>query len=155
LAFMPDPAATLRRFRKFLKPGAIIAFQEGDMEAASAVPAWELFTRVLSWCVAAFKAAGAEPNMGRRLLATFLGAGLPRPTMIAAQRVASGPDAYTYIHIAEFVRSLVPLLERAGIATAEEVEIDTLADRLRQEAIASERVTFEPRLVSAWSRLPG
>jgi ubiquinone/menaquinone biosynthesis C-methylase UbiE len=155
LAFMPDPAATLRRFQNFLKPRGIIAFQEGDMEETSAVPASELLTRVRSWCVAGFKAVGADPNMGRKLLKAFLAASLPRPTMIAAQRVESGPDSYTYIHIAEFARSMLPLLERAGIATAAEVAIETLADRLRQEAIASESVTFGPRLVGAWSRLPG
>jgi hypothetical protein len=28
-----------------------------------------------------------------------------------------------------------------------------LADRLRQDAVANERVTFLPRMVGAWSRL--
>jgi hypothetical protein len=45
-------------------------------------------------------------------------------------------------------------LERNGAATVEEVAIDTLADRLRQDAVANESVTFAPRLVGAWSRLP-
>jgi hypothetical protein len=34
------------------------------------------------------------------------------------------------------------------------VAIDTLADRIRQDALANESVTFAPRLVGAWSRLP-
>jgi hypothetical protein len=92
--------------------------------------------------------------MGRQLLATFLRAGLPRPTMLAAARVESGPLSPAYDYLADIVRSLLPLIERAGIATAEEIEIDTLADRLRQDAVTNERVIFLPRLVGAWGRQP-
>jgi len=45
-------------------------------------------------------------------------------------------------------------VERAGLASAAEVAIDTLADRLRQDATANEMVMFLPRMVGAWSRLP-
>jgi ubiquinone/menaquinone biosynthesis C-methylase UbiE len=154
LLFLPDPAATLRRFRNFLRPGGVIAFQEVDMDQVSQFPASELFSRVGSWIIAGFKAGGAETNMGRRLLSTFLHAGLPRPTMIAASRVESGPDAYAYTYLTGILRSLLPLVERAGLASAQEVAIDTLADRLRQDATTNEIVTFLPRMVGAWSRLP-
>ena len=153
LLYLPDPAATLRQFRNFLRPGGVIAFQEIDMDQASQFPASELFTRVLSWIIAGFKAGGAETSMGGRLLSTFLRAGLPRPTMIAASRVESGPDTYAYTYVAGVLRSLLPLVERVGLASAQEVAIDTLADRLRQDAIANESVTFLPRMVGAWSRL--
>jgi ubiquinone/menaquinone biosynthesis C-methylase UbiE len=152
LLYLPNPAATLRRFRKLLKPYGVIAFQESDMEQASQVPSSELFSRVLSWIIGAFRAAGVEPNMGGKLLTTFLAAGLPRPTMIASMRAESGPHSEAYDYVTQSVRSLLPLVERAGLATSEEVAIDTLADRLRQDAILHERVTFLPRMVGAWSR---
>jgi hypothetical protein len=45
------------------------------------------------------------------------------------------------------------VMERAKIATAEEVGIDTLADRLRDEAIEKgESVVYWPRLIGAWAR---
>ena len=66
LLYLPDPVATLRRFRNFLRPGGVIAFQEVDMDQISQFPASELFTRVSSWIIASFKAGGAETNMGRR-----------------------------------------------------------------------------------------
>jgi ubiquinone/menaquinone biosynthesis C-methylase UbiE len=155
LLYLPDPAATLRRFRNFLRPGGVIAFQEIDMDQVSQFPTSELFSRVGLWIVGGFKAGGAEINMGRRLLSTFLQAGLPRPTMIAMSRVESGPDAYAYTYLTGILRSLLPLVERAGLASAQEVAIDTLADRLRQDATTNEIVTFSPRMVGAWSRLPG
>jgi hypothetical protein len=74
--------------------------------------------------------------------------------MIALSRVESGPDSYAYAYLTGVLRSLLPLLERTGIASAHEVAIDTLADRLRQDATANESVTFLPRMVGAWSRLP-
>jgi 2-polyprenyl-3-methyl-5-hydroxy-6-metoxy-1,4-benzoquinol methylase len=154
LLYQPDPSATLRRFRNFLRPNGIIAFQETDIETSSQVPASETFSRVRSWILAGFKTGCAELNMGSRLLSTFLNAGLQRPTMIAASRVESGPDSQVYASMAQIVQSLLPLLERTGAATIEEVAIDTLADRLRQDAVKNESVTFPPRLVGAWSRLP-
>jgi SAM-dependent methyltransferase len=155
LLYQADPAATLRRFRNFLKHDGVIAFQEADVEQISQVPASQLFNRFRSWVLGGFIAAGAEPNMGSKLLATFLAAGLPRPAMISAARVESGPDSPIHALNAQILRSLLPLLERAGVATAEEVGIDTLADRLQQEATEIERVTFSPRMVGAWTRLSG
>ena len=49
------------------------------------------------------------------------------------------------------MRSLLPVIERAGLASAAEVGIDTLAARLREDAFANERVTFLPRGVGAWT----
>jgi ubiquinone/menaquinone biosynthesis C-methylase UbiE len=154
LLYQPDPAATLRRLTRLLKPNGIVACQEIDIDL-SKFPGSELFDSVRSWIATTLKAGGAEPRMGSKLLQTFLAAGLPRPTMIAACRVESGPDSYIYAHHAQIVRSLMPLGERLGTINAEEVGIDTLADRLRQEAAQLEQVTFESRLVGAWSRLPG
>jgi SAM-dependent methyltransferase len=154
LLYQPDPTSLLLRLRKFLKPNAIIAFQEMDMETVSQVPTSETFTRVRSWILGGFKAGGTELNMGSKLLPTFLSAGLPRPTMIAATRVESGPGSKVYAILAQIVQSLLPLVERAGAATVDEVAVGTLAERLRQDALANESVTFWPRLVGAWSRLP-
>ncbi len=152
LLYLPDPVATLRRFRRLLRPDGVIAFHEMDMETVSQEPASELFNRVRSWILSAFKASGAQLNMGTKTLKAFLDAGLPRPTLIAASRVESGPDSYVYTYLAAILRSLLPLLERVGLGTAETVAIDTLADRLRHDA--NERMIFLPRMVGAWSRLP-
>jgi len=154
LVHQPNPAATLRRFRKLLTPDGVMAFQEVNIEDALQIPASRTFKHVRSWFLGALKATGAELNMGTKLLPTFLRAGLPRPTMIMSVRVESGPDSYTYAHLAGIIRSLLPLLERNGLASAEEVSIDTLADRLRQEAVADDCVTFSPHMVGAWCRLP-
>jgi hypothetical protein len=70
--------------------------------------------------------------------------------------VASGFEALPYVVMAGTVRSLMPVMERAKIATAAEIDIDTLADRLREEAIKKgEPAAYSPRLVAAWARKAG
>lgn len=152
LLYLPDPTATLRRLSRHLRPGGIVAFQEYDMPQFAAAPPSALFTQVRRWILEAFSAAGAELEMGTKLYATFLRAGLPHPHMIAAAPVGCGPDSPAYEYVARVLRSLLPLVERAAIASLAQIDIDTLAERLRADAVAGERVVFLPRLVSAWTR---
>jgi hypothetical protein len=119
------------------------------------VPASELFTQTRSWLLEAFVAAGAEVEMGTKLYATFLRAGLAPPTMIAVTPVECGPDTRGYEYMVGVLRSLLPLIERAGIATAAEVGIETRAARLRDDAVANARVAFLPRVVGAWTNVGG
>jgi SAM-dependent methyltransferase len=153
LLYLPDPAAILRRLSPALRRGGVVAFQEYDMSQVSQVPAGDLFLRVKEWLLAAFAAGGAELDMGTRLYATFLRAGLPPPSMTAATPVACGPSSPGYESVAGVVRSLLPLIEREGIASAAEIDIDTLTDRLREDSVARERVTFLPRVVGAWTSI--
>lgn len=154
LMYVPDPAGLLHRLSRCLRPGGIVAFQEMDMSHMAVVPASALFDKVSYWMHSAFRAAGAEVDMGSQLLTTFLHAGLPRPTMIAASRVESGPDSPAYEAPAGVLRSLLPVIEQAGIASPTQIDVDTLGNRLRAEVVTGERVVFLPRLVGAWTRLP-
>lgn len=155
LLYLPDPAAAVRRLSQHLRPGGIVAFQEYDRSQFSQVPAGELFMQIKHWLLDAFVAAGTELDMGTKLYSTLVHAGLPPPSMVAATQVACGPSAPEYDYPVDLLRSLLPFIERAGIATAEEVGIDTLVARLRDDAVANERVIFLPRVVGAWSKLGG
>jgi hypothetical protein len=57
--------------------------------------------------------------------------------------------------LAATVRSLLPIAERLGVATAAEVDIDSLADRLRREAVDRNACLMPPPLVGAWTRVAG
>jgi 2-polyprenyl-3-methyl-5-hydroxy-6-metoxy-1,4-benzoquinol methylase len=154
LLYLPDPAGTLQRLSQYLRPGGIVAFQEFDMTANSQVPAGALFLKVRSWLLAAFTAAGAELDMGTKLYSCFVHAGLPTPNMMAATLVACGPDTTGYGYLVGVLRSLLPLIERTRIASAAEIDIDTLAVRMHEDALTHERVMFMPRVVGAWTTLP-
>lgn len=155
LLYLPDPATVLRRLSRQLRPGGIITFQEYDMSQAAQVPPSELFMKVRRWLLEAFSAGGAELDMGTKLYTTFLRAELPHPNMVAATQVVCGPTSIGYEYLVRVLRSLLPLVERSGVADAAEIGIDTLAARLHDDAVANERVAFLPRVVGAWARLPG
>jgi len=154
LLYLPDPAGTLKRLSHHLRPGGIVAFQEFDMSATSQVPPGELFLKVKGWLLAAFTAAGAQLDMGTKLYSSFLRAGFPAPDMMAATLIACGPATTGYGYMVGVLRSLLPLIERTGIATGMEIDIDTLAVRMHEDALAHERVMFLPRVVGAWTALP-
>jgi 2-polyprenyl-3-methyl-5-hydroxy-6-metoxy-1,4-benzoquinol methylase len=152
LLYLPDPARVLRNLSRHLRRGAIVAFQELDMSQVSQVPASELFMQARRWILEAFAIGGAELDMGTKLYTTFLRAGLPAPNMIAATQVACGPTSPGYEYMVRVLRSLLPLIERTGAANVAEIGIETLAARLRDDAVANDRVIFLPRVVGAWAR---
>ena len=77
--------------------------------------------------------------------------------------IQSSAQTYALGHAAEaFQRLLVqgqlfnpftPLLLRFGIATAEDIRIESLAVRLREEVVSTGGVARLPALVSAWTRI--
>ena len=153
LLYVPDPAGTLNRLARFVRPGGVVAFHEMDMSQAAQEPESPLFKQARQWILVGFGAARAEVDMGTKLYRTYLDAGLSHPAMSAAARVQAGPESHWYETIAQVVRSLLPVIERNAIATAAEVDIDTLADRLQADALANESVVFMPRIVGAWTRI--
>jgi hypothetical protein len=50
------------------------------------------------------------------------------------------------------VRSLLPMLEQTGIVTPEEVDVETLADRLRAEVVRQNGVQMLPIVIGTWAR---
>jgi hypothetical protein len=56
--------------------------------------------------------------------------------------------------VLELARSLLPGIVAAGVATEEEVDIDTLAERLRAGSGSVGRVAFWPTVVGAFATKP-
>jgi ubiquinone/menaquinone biosynthesis C-methylase UbiE len=152
LLYVPERASMLRRLTQSLRRGGVMAMQEYDISSLAEAPESPLFARYRRWIVDGFTSAGAELDTGSKLYATFIQAGLPPPQMVSAQLVHSGHEPTGYEHATQVLRSLLPTLERSGVATATEIEIDTLAERLREDAVARHAVMFTPRLVGAWAR---
>jgi len=151
----PDPAATLRALTGRVRPGGIIAFLEMNLrpESAQIFPPTPLWQRYWEWSQALLK-VGVESEMGYKLYRTYLAAGLPAPRMQLEATVGGGPEWDGYEHAAETLRSLLPLVVKLGVATAEEVDVDTLAQRLREETVAAGGVVKLPEVISAWALKP-
>jgi 2-polyprenyl-3-methyl-5-hydroxy-6-metoxy-1,4-benzoquinol methylase len=156
LVHVSSPAAVLRRLAMFLRPGGVIAFQEPDSAhytKTAAYPPAQLHSQVLFWQSEVMRRAGLPPRMGMSLYTAFLDAGLPAPHLHGDMAMMAGPDWLWYNWRAETVRSELPAILKFGIATEEEVGIDTLAERLREEAIRERIVVEGMHVISAWTTL--
>lgn len=51
---------------------------------------------------------------------------------------------------AESLRSILSLLVRFGITTDQEADIDTFAERLREEVVSQRSYVVVPLMVGAW-----
>ena len=58
------------------------------------------------------------------------------------------------MRLASILRSLLPVMERVGVATAAGVEIDGMAGQPREEAVAHNACIMLPHLVGAWAHMP-
>ena len=152
LMYFVNRAVLLRRLAGFLKPDGLVIFQEPDMAGAKSEPVCDLFETTLARIKQTLTRTGADIQTGLKLARIFQEAGLPRPQMIQGAQVESGPDSEVYSAITQLARTLLPLMERTGVATAAEVNIDTLADRLREEAVAINATWIYPPFIGAWAR---
>lgn len=154
LMYFPEPAAILRQLAGLLVPGGVMAFHEFDVDAATSEPHLPLLARSIARVSEALRAANAEPRMGLRLAQVFRQAQLPTPRMIAHARIGTAADPGSFHQIAGISRTLLPVMEKKGIATAAEVDVDTLAARLQRAAQAADATVVSPLFVGAWAHKP-
>lgn len=153
LMYARDPVALLRDLVRRVRPGGIAAFQEIDLTSPMAFPEQPLYRQMFQWMEAAFLAAGADPQMGMKLFTTFRAAGLPAPELETTRLLGGGPDFCAYAQGAMVLRSLLPLIVAQGIATADEIDVDTLEERVRAEVVAGGGVIAMPMHVGAYARV--
>jgi 2-polyprenyl-3-methyl-5-hydroxy-6-metoxy-1,4-benzoquinol methylase len=150
LIHVPDPAALLGLLAQRVRPGATIAFIEMDVGTASALPPLPLMERCVHWIMEVYRRAGRESEMGSKLFSAFRSAGLA-PAMTGFTRIASEEDQDGFAFLTESVRSMLPAMEKLGIARPDEVSIDTLRERLVADAAGGSHCIFYPRLIAAWA----
>jgi SAM-dependent methyltransferase len=156
LFFLADPTAELSRLARHVKPRGSVAFQEpGNAALAPATTGpCPTFDRMWEWILGVYDRAGLDDNMGLRLHRVFTDAGLPAPRMHLDAAAGGASDWAGFDYMAGLVRTLLPRIAALGVATEEEVAIDTLADRLRAEATATGCAVTTWSFVTAWAQLP-
>ncbi len=155
LMYMADPVAALTKLISNLKPCGIVAFQEPEYTFYPAYqhPDTPLMNQLYRWILKVFEHSGAHLDMGMGLYRTFIEVGLPPPQMHLQSPIGAEERWIGYRYMVTIFQSLLPLLEKYEIATAEDVDIETLAERLRAEVLLSKRPFFLPFHVTAYARL--
>jgi ubiquinone/menaquinone biosynthesis C-methylase UbiE len=158
LLYVADPAEALRVAAGRVRAGGIVAFQEPDLSLPHAWGAAGLlppFARQLwAWVYRVFAASGAHVAMGTQLPSAFERAGLGAPELSLYAPLGGAADWPGFAYAQESFRSLLPLLEEFRVATAADVDVDTLAARWRAEVARTRVPAILTPLVAAWARVP-
>jgi SAM-dependent methyltransferase len=153
LMHVADPAAVLRAAAALVRLDGPVVAMEYDTGWLPSHPSVALWDQTVEMVRAALVGAGMHARMGLELRGAFLEAGLPAPTMRSEQDVGGGLEWAGYEALAETARAALPLITSAGLAGAAEVDVNSLAARLRAAVVAGGGVAASPALVGAFARV--
>ena len=136
---------------EWIERKGVVAFQEFHAQATvshPSCPTYYLVERIRQ----TLSRVGADSQIGLDLWRIFREAGLTDPWLLEMARVEASPAAATFEQVVHITRTLLPVMERTGVATAVAIDVDSLHDRLCAEAVECGRWSMFPPLIAAWSR---
>lgn len=149
LMYQADPARSLRRLAGSLRPGGIVAFHEHaaiDPLSSADLPLHRL---AQGWLRETVRREGGHVMIGLDLHGVMTRAGLFVEHVLAETSVQTPTQPYP---LASIVQAVHARIVDAAVATAEEVGIETLQQRLDAERVASGAVYVADLMVGAWAR---
>jgi ubiquinone/menaquinone biosynthesis C-methylase UbiE len=153
LLFQPDPVAAIQHAAKQLRPKGVLVFHEMDFaNPIRSFPDGTLFGEIYGLISETFRRSGYWCDLGLQLTRLFLDAGLPWPTIKAEVPVGGEPGSFIYRWITETLRSILPRAEDYGLASATDLDIDTLIARMEGEARTRQVQLIGPLQFGAWAR---
>ena len=152
LFHMADPVAVVCHHLAGLEAAGLMVAVDFDVGASRVDPPTPLATRALGWVMAAFTHAGAHPSIGPHLGQILREAGVGHVTSFGIQGYLASHDPTAALMLAGVVRSLHDTIVAAGIAEPVEIGIDTLEQRLAEEAHEANAVLLPPTVACAWGR---
>jgi ubiquinone/menaquinone biosynthesis C-methylase UbiE len=155
LMYSPDVEAVLRALADRLSSGGVMAFMEFDHNPPNLVAMWPRspsVDKLMHWMDATFDALGHQGHMGTRLPSLLRSVGLePQPPHEVTGAVYTGSTVLE--HETTLVQNLSPLLIAHGIATEDETDIATFAERARAD-LGPDPVLISGPHLSVWARKP-
>jgi ubiquinone/menaquinone biosynthesis C-methylase UbiE len=150
LMYQRDAASTLRAVARCVRSDGLLVLQEVDasMVPASSAPL-PLHRRVHAWIWRTVEHEGANLHMGLDLASAVGLAGLVL-VELRAEAVVQTPTRR--LPTAAMVRAVLPRIVASGVATADEIEVDTLDQRLADELCEANTSYVGDMVFGVWAR---
>ncbi|MEL6583010.1 MAG: methyltransferase domain-containing protein [Pseudomonadota bacterium] len=149
LMYLPDQAGAVATFCKLLKPNGMVLLQEHQPAPDNTTTDRPLAAQARSWVWDTVAAEGATLNTGTQLHSLLASAGFSE-IAITAEAVIETPSQAA--QTADLVRVMLPRIEAARVTTAAEVDIETLAERLKVEQAQSTSTSISELIFGAMAR---
>jgi 2-polyprenyl-3-methyl-5-hydroxy-6-metoxy-1,4-benzoquinol methylase len=151
-----DPVHFVKTLAQGLRAEGLLIFQDPDysiiLQTSSACPLLEQVRRLI---LLGHELVKLPTHIALRTAEIFEAAGLLRPTQRMTCPVVTLPPYEGVCEIVGgLVRSFANVLVKSGMASAEEIGIDTLVARLQQELLQKRPILQTLCLSDAWLKLP-
>jgi SAM-dependent methyltransferase len=152
LFHLPDPVEVLSHHIGGLADDGLMLMIDFDVGSARSEPPVPLFNAARDWAIEAFRCAGANPMIGTQLGLVLRDAGLTDIQTFGIQSYLTSDDPVGPALLSGVVSSLAPVIVANGIATEEELALDSLQERLSRELQTSRAIGMMPAVAGAWGR---
>ncbi|MEL6463450.1 MAG: class I SAM-dependent methyltransferase [Pseudomonadota bacterium] len=130
LMYLPDQGAAARALKRLLRPGGLLVIQEHDATLRHSTAPVPLYDQARDWVWDTVAAEGANVATGFDLYDLLATAGFS-DIDISAEAIVETPQQAS--PLPGIIEAMIPRIEAAGIARPEDIDIETLAERLAAE----------------------
>jgi SAM-dependent methyltransferase len=150
LSHLTDPAGALRGLVGCLAPGGALVAEDIDIDGALCWPPSPAFDQARALYAATVRSRGADPQLGLRLPALLLDAGLADVDVEVVQPAALWGDAKRIQLLT--LEATADSMVAAGLATSD--EIAGIASELAAYIDRPDTLASTARTIQSWGRLP-
>ncbi|OBF36664.1 hypothetical protein A5724_12375 [Mycobacterium sp. ACS1612] len=154
LMHLPDAVDVLAHQMRNLRTGGVFVAVDYDAGGLRALPEVELYSRTRQWLMAGFRYAQADVCIGMRFPVLFHQAGYQDIGTLGLQSYSSPTNRQGAEYVAGVARAMKRAIVGSGITTEEEMELDTLGQRLGDALSDANAVITMPTVVGGWGRRP-
>lgn len=155
LLHQKDPVDTFCRLVKFVKPGGIVAFHESDFSAGLWTKAnMPLLKTVHDWIQRTLSTGGLDLDISKNIVHAFKNAGIRDRHIVREGMIEAGEGTVLLTYIDDTLKTILPIMEKMKIVTSEEVQVETLFERMKEEVTKANSFFIPLYTVSAYGRTP-
>jgi cyclopropane fatty-acyl-phospholipid synthase-like methyltransferase len=152
LMYVANPISILTNLASVLKSGGRMVLQESDSTMLPGrVTTMPLHDQVVQWMWKTVEREGANTHMGFELPALLKQAGLV-VEHVRAEAVIQGQGTHIPLHT--IMRAMLPRIVSHGVASAEEIDVDTLEERLENERKHASGLYISDMAFGMWAKKP-